>query len=1040
MASLKAVACLDTQPNTVEDLLYVCPQQACQFGGRHLRLVWVESSPTPGWRGRRGLARVQIDTALQPQDPAVFMLGGVTGAEKDPIVDLFVTSVPPHYIQPWEALEVIGTGASTECIPRGKDNTPSPLRARAALEILEGSVIRDGGLGYILASPASRWCHQISFRCRRDSRFGFPLPSTGVKTTMEATMEVGKQERRRGAREKMCFSGRDRHGGLDGGVQGSPEHFHREGGMRDGVVDGGIQGERDGEGERQIDFSGWMDRLHGWGFVTVGTTVVMPDPWIEVRYLDCPGASQGGSQTSVKMPTPSTSQPGLHDNEEADTIISSHEPLAVRKILASLKMAEHGKGHCEGKGQMRAPMSRLGGGGNLLIHGPAGVGKTLLVEVLAQLLGCRLVKVSPGAIIAGAGVEADRALRSAVGYSKTCVADRVVLLLDSLDRLFPKAEGRMRMSMGEVDTGLLNTLVLAVEQGHGEQMWEGRVTVVGVTSCLEDLHPTARRCFDQEGLLQLPRPLRLSILRRVLACGNRYTPGVLGAGAGPKRRHACLEAMVEVAGLCQGFTAGDMRSIAAATMHQRGSLSPFTRGAGSGEGQGRPGMLAERLRAAYRQVRGRVAASRGHGHGTGEDASVQGVPSVRWSEVGGLERAKQLVREMVVWPQRYPEKFVQMGISPPSGVLLFGPPGTGKTLLAKGAATETGATFIELKISDVVRGEIGESEKAVNQAFRTARELAPSIIFIDEFQALFSSRGAAGGTGSRLASQLLVCLDELGRWRTARLLSRAGGSSSSGGVGGGRREQGFVCAGEGEVLRDGGNVMVLAATNAPEAVDPAFLRPGRFDEVVYAGLPDAEGRRHILSALRARTQRACAESAGMGTRSVAVVVPGGGGGWGDPVVGGEGQGHFEGVMADDDCTLPAGPRWEERENQLEQAKVPEGESGGNWGSGQGAGAGGRWAGDVDLEWLSGRVTEGYSGADLSSLVRNAAMAAFQEVLDGEGRGGGDGVCGTGIRVGVPLEIAQRHFVLALAATGPSSSPEVVRRHESWAQEWGGLSL
>ncbi|CAM9333019.1 unnamed protein product [Laminaria digitata] len=366
---------------------------------------------------------------------------------------------------------------------------------------------------------------------------------------------------------------------------------------------------------------------------------------------------------------------------------------------------------------------------------------------------------------------------------------------------------------------------------------------------------------------------------------------------------------------------------------------------------------------------------------------------------------------MVVWPARFPETFSRMGISPASGILLFGPPGTGKTLLAKAAATETGATFIELKISDVVRGEVGESEKAVDRAFRTARELAPSIIFIDEFQALFASRDASGGTGSHLASQLLVCMDELARWRAAGLRGSGGpengqqrdDASNLDGVS--RRIDGSddrsaeaavppamttaeqkkeSFASTGAVQSASANVMVLAATNAPGAVDAAFLRPGRFDEIVYAGLPDLKGRQHILRAAKGRME--------------------------------------------DSSTEP--PEWAETRKSARRNNTGDGYRGG------------RWASDVDMAWLS-QQTEGYSGADLSSLVRNAAMASLRAQDDGHGEGKEGsgrrrvslGASGNGAAAEAFLVLTRRHFETALASTRPSSGPEVVARHESWARQW-----
>eukprot|EP00644_Phytophthora_capsici_P005793 jgi/Phyca11/558822/estExt2_Genewise1.C_PHYCAscaffold_20588 len=194
----------------------------------------------------------------------------------------------------------------------------------------------------------------------------------------------------------------------------------------------------------------------------------------------------------------------------------------------------------------------------------------------------------------------------------------------------------------------------------------------------------------------------------------------------------------------------------------------------------------------------------------GADTLSSSVPDVSWEDIGGLEQVKQNLIEMVVWPLEKPQVFRRMGISPPLGMVLHGPPGTGKTMLAKAAAKASGCNFLNLSASDLMKAEIGESEKAITRAFDTARALSPCMIFIDEFQSLFGNRSTAGQTTSRMISQLLMELDAL------RAVSVTG------------------------------RIFVLAATNALNAIDPAFLQPGRFENVVYVGLPNASERMAIL--------------------------------------------------------------------------------------------------------------------------------------------------------------------------------------------------
>ena len=187
------------------------------------------------------------------------------------------------------------------------------------------------------------------------------------------------------------------------------------------------------------------------------------------------------------------------------------------------------------------------------------------------------------------------------------------------------------------------------------------------------------------------------------------------------------------------------------------------------------------------------------------------VPRVTWDDIGGLAEVKRALRETVELPLTHPEAFKRLGIKPPKGVLLFGPPGTGKTLLAKAVANEARANFMLAKGSDLLSKWYGESEQRIREFFAKARQVAPAIVFFDEVDALVPRRGMAVGephVTERIVNQLLSELDGL------------------------------------EELR---GVVILGATNRPDLIDPALLRPGRFDALVYVPIPDAEARREILT-------------------------------------------------------------------------------------------------------------------------------------------------------------------------------------------------
>ena len=199
-----------------------------------------------------------------------------------------------------------------------------------------------------------------------------------------------------------------------------------------------------------------------------------------------------------------------------------------------------------------------------------------------------------------------------------------------------------------------------------------------------------------------------------------------------------------------------------------------------------------------------------------KDANVSGMeieekPDITYEKIGGLEEQIREVKETVELPLTHPELFEKVGIEPPKGILLYGPPGTGKTLLAKAVANETNATFIKVVASEFVKKYIGEGARLVREVFELAKEKAPAIIFIDELDAVAAKRLKSSTSGDREVQRTLM-----------QLLAELDGFESRGDIG------------------------IVGATNRPDILDPALLRPGRFDRFIEVPLPNDEGRKEIL--------------------------------------------------------------------------------------------------------------------------------------------------------------------------------------------------
>jgi transitional endoplasmic reticulum ATPase len=416
----------------------------------------------------------------------------------------------------------------------------------------------------------------------------------------------------------------------------------------------------------------------------------------------------------------------------------------------------------------------------VLLYGPPGCGKTLLAKAVANESEANFFSINGPEIMSKFYGESEKRLREI--FEKAQKNSPSIIFIDELDAIAPKREE----VTGEVERRVVAQL-LALMDGLEAR---GNIIVIGATNRVNAIDPALRRPgrFDREIELGVPdRPGRLEVLQI-------HTRGM------PLATDVDL---TNLSAITHGYTGADIAALCreAAMKALRRYLPEINL-----EEQHIPPELLERMEVnaddfimAFQEITPTAM----------REVFIE-VPSVPWSAVGGLDEVKQNLVESVEWPIKYPEKFKQVGIEPPKGVLLYGPPGCGKTLLARAVATESEMNFISIKGPEVFSKWVGESEKAIREIFRKGRMAAPVVIFIDEVDSLTPRRGGGysdSGVTERVISQLLTEMDGL------------------------------------EALQ---NMIVIAATNRPDILDPAMLRPGRFDRLIYVPPPDEESRLEIL--------------------------------------------------------------------------------------------------------------------------------------------------------------------------------------------------
>jgi transitional endoplasmic reticulum ATPase len=415
----------------------------------------------------------------------------------------------------------------------------------------------------------------------------------------------------------------------------------------------------------------------------------------------------------------------------------------------------------------------------VLLFGPPGTGKTLIAKAVASESGAHFISIAGPEVISKYYGESEQRLREVFEEARENAPS--IIFIDELDSIAPRREE----VTGEVERRVVAQL-LTMMDGLEER---GQVVVIGATNRVDAIDAALRRPgrFDREIEIGVPSELdRIEILKI-------HSRGM------PLAEDVRIEVLAQQT---HGFVGADLAALAreAAIRALRRYLPDLDLDA-----EEVPAEVLDSLRVLASDFR---SAQRDVGPSAMREVMLE-VSHVKWENVGGLEAAKTEIREAVEYPLTHRQKFEDLGIEPPRGVLLYGPPGTGKTLIAKAVASESGANFIPVRGPQLLSKWVGESERAVREVFKKARQVSPSIIFFDEIDALAPARGTSSDSHviDNVLNQILTEMDGL------------------------------------EELKD---VVVMGATNRPDIVDPALLRAGRFDRLVYIGEPTFEDRKKII--------------------------------------------------------------------------------------------------------------------------------------------------------------------------------------------------
>lgn len=420
----------------------------------------------------------------------------------------------------------------------------------------------------------------------------------------------------------------------------------------------------------------------------------------------------------------------------------------------------------------------------ILLYGPPGTGKTLLARAIAAESGAHFVVVNGPEIMSGMPGESEANLRAV--FAEADAAAPSIVFMDEIDSIAPSRE----KAHGEVERRVVSQLLTLMDGLRPR----AQVIVIGATNCPNSLDPALRRFgrFDRELDIGVPDELgRLEILRI-------HTKNM------PLSDDVDLE---RVGKDTHGFVGSDLASLcseaAMQCIREKLDIIDIENDTIDVEILNSLTVTMDHLKFAMEVTKPSAL----------RETGIVEVPKVSWDDIGGLGEVKRELQETVQYPVEHPEMFDLFGMSPSRGVLFYGPPGCGKTMMAKAIAKECKANFISIKGPELLTMWFGESEGNVRNLFDKARQSAPCILFFDELDSIAVKRGNsvgdAGGTPDRVLNQLLTEMDGINAKKT---------------------------------------VFVIGATNRPDIIDPAMLRPGRLDQLIYIPLPDASSRLEIFRA------------------------------------------------------------------------------------------------------------------------------------------------------------------------------------------------